>query len=72
MANPYIKFEDNFIVIHNLIPQNEWAVYDIDLERFKTEKDLEEWVEHLKNKNWFSVSLEKELRTIFKKINGKK
>lgn len=71
MKRPEIKIEGEFIVIHNYIPDNDWATYDFGIDRFRTRKDLEEWVEHLKRKIWFTPALEAELRLIFNKINGK-
>ena len=66
MKKPYIKIEDEFVIIHDYAPDNQWAVYDIPLKELKTKKGLEEWIAHLQEKNWFTEALEKELRKLAK------
>lgn len=44
--------------------------YYISFNRFRTSKQLIEWIEHLRCKNWFDEELELKLIKSFDEING--
>lgn len=65
MKNPKLKVSEDKEWIEFIFPNG--FTYDIQKERCKTERQLNEWVAHLSCKNWWSPELEKEFIGLYKK-----
>lgn len=62
MQNPIIKNDREFL---SFVFPNGFS-YDVEWERMKTERDINEWIAHLAKKNWWSEQLENELIKLWK------
>lgn len=51
-----MKIENNYLLINTGINNFE---YDIPLWSLQTKHEKEDWLEHLKQKNWFTDEMEK-------------
>ena len=60
-------------IINNLFLEIDTGVngytYDIHLDGIKTDKQKKEWIEHLKQKNWFTKKMEVEFINLIKTIH---
>lgn len=69
-----IKIHSNSIEITGVFPSSKDG-YFINKSRFKTEANLDFWLSHLGEKNWFSSEIKVELLKTFYQLNknyGKK
>ena len=57
------------IDIYNVGCYTKDSSYWISFERFNTPQKLQEWVQHLSQKNWFNLFLEEELKRAYRIIN---
>lgn len=62
-----IKIHKNSIELCDVFPSSTEGYY-INRSSLKTESQLNKWLSHLEEKNWFSIDLKKELISTFYKL----
>ncbi len=65
-----IDYKNKTVDIYGMTGYTKEEPYYISFDRFRTGKQLIEWIEHLRCKNWFNEELELTLIKSFDEING--
>jgi len=71
-TNPKVIFDcGRLFIVFDILSESGsiLTTYDIPLETMKTEEKAVNWLEHLKEKVWFSPGVEEAFKTLIEKVS---